>query len=109
MRTEPEPRRDRSGHRENCPVVRRQAHQGIVKDEPDDAPVLLLDAFEAGAEADRTAVARQKCQRRVDALDPGSSPSARTESLYGELSRRVLVDATRPVGAPARYAPAVSD
>jgi hypothetical protein len=27
----------------------------------------------------------------VDALDPGASPSSRTETLYGELSRRVLV------------------
>ena len=34
-------------------------------------------------------------------LDPGSSPSPRTESLYGELSRRVLVDAGAPRGAPA--------
>ena len=36
------------------------------------------------------------CQRRIDELDPGSSPSARTETLYGELSSRVLVDATGP-------------
>jgi DNA-binding SARP family transcriptional activator len=63
----------------------------------------------AEGDADRLRQEWRECQRRVDALDPGSSPSARTESLYGELSQRVLVDATRPVGAPARYAPAASD
>jgi hypothetical protein len=42
-------------------------------------------------DADRLRFEWRECQRRVDALDPGSSPSSRTESLYGELSRRVLV------------------
>ena len=41
-------------------------------------------------DADRLRFEWRECQRRVDALDPGSSPSSRTESLYGELSRRVL-------------------
>ena len=45
----------------------------------------------AEGDADRLRQEWRECQRRVDALDPGGSPSARTESLYGELSRRVLV------------------
>ncbi len=60
-------------------------------------------------DADRLRLEWRECQRRVDALDPGSSPSSRTESLYGELSRRVLVgagssDVTRP-----RYVPVAGD
>ena len=50
----------------------------------------------------------RECQRRVDALDPGCSPSARTESLYGELSRRVLVGAV-PAGNSVRTPTATSD
>ena len=45
----------------------------------------------AEGDADRLRLEWRDCQRRIDALDPGASPSARTESLYGELSRRVLV------------------
>jgi DNA-binding SARP family transcriptional activator len=45
----------------------------------------------AEGDADRLRLEWRDCQRRIDALDPGGSPSARTESLYGELSRRVLV------------------
>ena len=55
----------------------------------------------AEGDADRLRLEWRECQRRVDALDPGGSPSARTESLYGELSRRVLVGAHSPDGAPA--------
>jgi DNA-binding SARP family transcriptional activator len=51
----------------------------------------------ADGDADRLRHEWRECQRRVDALDPGSSPSTRTESLYGELARRVLV---QPAGAP---------
>lgn len=51
----------------------------------------------AEGDADRLRLEWRECQRRVDALDPGGSPSARTESLYGELSRRVLVGAA-PTG-----------
>jgi DNA-binding SARP family transcriptional activator len=51
----------------------------------------------------------RECQRRVDTLDPGSSPSARTESLYGELTRRILVGVAPPENAPADYAPAARD
>jgi DNA-binding SARP family transcriptional activator len=49
----------------------------------------------AAAEGDADALRREwrECQRRVDEVDPGSSPSPRTERLYGELSRQV------PVGA----------
>ena len=52
-------------------------------------------------DADRLRLEWRDCQRRIDALDPGGSPSARTESLYGELSRRVLVGAGRPEGGGA--------
>ena len=63
----------------------------------------------AEGDADRLRHEWRECQRRVDALDPGCSPSSRTESLYGELSRRVLVEAARPTAAPTPYEPAPSD
>jgi DNA-binding SARP family transcriptional activator len=63
----------------------------------------------AEGDADRLRQEWRECQRRVDALDPGGSPSARTESLYGELSRRVLVGAARPDGARSPIAPGSSD
>ena len=63
----------------------------------------------AEGDADRLRLEWRECQRRVDTLDPGSSPSARTESLYGELSRRILVGAAGPEGAAARYAPVARD
>jgi DNA-binding SARP family transcriptional activator len=50
-----------------------------------------MELAAAEGDADRLRFEWRDCQRRVDALDPGSSPSLRTESLYGELSRRVLV------------------
>jgi DNA-binding SARP family transcriptional activator len=43
----------------------------------------------AAGDADRLRHEWRECQRRVDELDPGSSPSARTERLYGELADRV--------------------
>jgi len=63
----------------------------------------------AEGDADRLRQEWRECQRRVDALDPGGSPSARTESLYGELSRRVLVGAALPDGAASHGAPDTSD
>src|SRR6202034_110385 len=45
----------------------------------------------AEGDADRLRLERRDCQRRIASLDPGGSPWARTEALYGELSRRVLV------------------
>ena len=33
---------------------------------------------------------------RIDEVDPGGSPSPRTERLYDELARRVLVGAVNP-------------
>ena len=63
----------------------------------------------AEGDADRLRLEWRECQRRVDALDPGSSPSTRTESLYGELSRRVLVGAGRTEADRPGYAPAASD
>jgi DNA-binding SARP family transcriptional activator len=50
----------------------------------------------AEGDADRLRLEWRDCQRRIDALDPGGSPSARTEALYGELSRRVLVGVAHP-------------
>jgi DNA-binding SARP family transcriptional activator len=56
-----------------------------------------MELAAAEGDADRLRLEWRECQRRVDALDPGSSPSLRTESLYGELSRRVLVGASNDV------------
>jgi DNA-binding SARP family transcriptional activator len=47
----------------------------------------------AAGDADRLRREWRECQRRVDELDPGSSPSPRTERLYGELAQGVLVGA----------------
>ena len=63
----------------------------------------------AEGDADRLRFEWRDCQRRVDALDPGSSPSMRTESLYGALSRRIHVGAASSDVDRARYAPAASD
>jgi len=63
----------------------------------------------AEGDADRLRLEWRDCQRRVDALDPGSSPSTRTESLYGELSRRVLVGAGNAEPDRPGYAPRASD
>ena len=63
----------------------------------------------AEGDADRLRLEWRECQRRIDTLDPGSSPSPRTESLYGELSRRVPVGVTAPVRVSPRYTPAASD
>lgn len=68
-----------------------------------------MELAAAEGDADRLRLEWRECQRRVDALDPGSSPSARTESLYGELSRRVLVGVALPDGAPPRSVTATSD
>ena len=61
-----------------------------------------MELAAAEGDVDRLRLEWRECQRRVDALDPGGSPSARTESLYGELSRRVLIGVALPDGAPAR-------
>jgi DNA-binding SARP family transcriptional activator len=68
-----------------------------------------MEVAAAEGDADRLRIEWRECQRRVDVLDPGSSPSSRTESLYGELSRRVLVGASRPDATAPRDAPAASD
>jgi len=60
----------------------------------------------AEGDADRLRFEWRECQRRVDALDPGSSPSTRTESLYGALTRRVRVGAGSSEADRARYEPA---
>jgi DNA-binding SARP family transcriptional activator len=63
----------------------------------------------AEGDADRLRLEWRECQRRVDALDPGSSPSSRTESLYGELSRRVAIGRAGDEVAEPAYAPAVRE
>ncbi|HEY3842117.1 MAG TPA: LysM peptidoglycan-binding domain-containing protein [Acidimicrobiales bacterium] len=45
----------------------------------------------AAGDADHLRREWRECQRRMDDLDPGSSPSPRTERLYGELCQRLLV------------------
>jgi DNA-binding SARP family transcriptional activator len=45
----------------------------------------------ATGDADRLRREWHECQRRVDELDPGSSPSARTERLFGELAQAVAI------------------
>jgi DNA-binding SARP family transcriptional activator len=45
----------------------------------------------ANGDADRLRREWRDCQRRSDELDAGNTPSARTEQLYGALTRRVLV------------------
>jgi DNA-binding SARP family transcriptional activator len=44
----------------------------------------------AAGDADRLRREWRECQRRMDELDPGSTPSPRTERLYGELAQQVL-------------------
>ena len=68
-----------------------------------------MELAAAEGDADRLRLEWRECQRRVDALDPGGSPSARTESLYGELSRRILVGVAPTGGARAHVAPVTSD
>jgi hypothetical protein len=68
-----------------------------------------MEVAAAEGDADRLRQEWRECQRRVDVLDPGSSPSTRTESLYGELARRVLVTTTRDAAASVRYASATGD
>jgi DNA-binding SARP family transcriptional activator len=55
-----------------------------------------MELAAAEGDADRLRLEWRECQRRIDALDPGASPSPRTETLYGELSRRVLVGTGTP-------------
>jgi DNA-binding SARP family transcriptional activator len=63
----------------------------------------------AEGDADRLRLEWRDCQRRVDALDPGSSPSTRTETLYGVLSRGMLAGTSDARLARPSYAPAPSD
>jgi hypothetical protein len=56
-----------------------------------------MEVAAAEGDADRLRLEWRECQRRVDALDPGSSPSPRTEELFGTLSRRVFSSPRHPV------------
>jgi DNA-binding SARP family transcriptional activator len=67
-----------------------------------------MEVAAAEGDADRLRHEWRECQRRVDVLDPGSSPSTRTESLYGELARRVLVGSAS-AAMPSGYASATRD
>jgi DNA-binding SARP family transcriptional activator/LysM repeat protein len=49
----------------------------------------------AAGDADQLRQEWRECQRRIDELDPGGTPSGRTEQLYGELSRQLLVSPHR--------------
>jgi DNA-binding SARP family transcriptional activator len=57
-------------------------------------------AAESG-DADRLRREWAECRRMVDELDPGGVPSARTEALYAELTRRTSagIDSRRERGA----------
>jgi DNA-binding SARP family transcriptional activator len=55
---------------------------------------VAMEVAAAEGDADRLRREWRECQRRVDEVDPGSSPSSRTERLYGELSRKVPVVAS---------------
>ena len=60
----------------------------------------------ARGDADRLRREWADCRRMVDALDPGSVPSARTERLYAELSRQVGTAGPRvAAGVAAGVAP----
>jgi hypothetical protein len=48
----------------------------------------------AAGDADQLRREWRECQRRVDELDPGGSPSARTERLYAELSTQLFAPAS---------------
>jgi DNA-binding SARP family transcriptional activator len=54
---------------------------------------VAMQVAAAAGDADRLRREWRECQRRVDELDPGSTPSPRTERLYGELAQRVLIGA----------------
>ena len=60
----------------------------------------------AEGDAERLRLEWRECQRRLDALDPGCSPSPRTESLYGELSRLVHSGRSAPGQGDQRLLPA---
>ena len=58
-----------------------------------------MEVAAAAGDADRLRREWRDCQRRTDEFDPGASPSRRTESLYGELRRRVLATTAGPEGS----------
>jgi len=59
---------------------------------------VAMQVAAAAGDADRLRQEWRECQRRIDELDPGSSPSPRTERLYQQLADRVLVGVTSTAG-----------
>ena len=59
---------------------------------------VAMQVAAAAGDADRLRQEWRECRRRIDELDPGSSPSPRTERLYQELAHRVLVGVTSTAG-----------
>ena len=45
----------------------------------------------AAGDTDRLRREWRECQHRIDELDPGSTPSPRTERLYGQLAQEILI------------------
>jgi DNA-binding SARP family transcriptional activator len=66
-----------------------------------------MELAAAEGDAERLRLEWRDCQRMVDELDPGGSPSPRTETLYGELRRRMLVAAVDAAGT-SDWTPAAS-
>jgi DNA-binding SARP family transcriptional activator len=59
---------------------------------------VAMQVAAAAGDADRFRQEWRECRRRIDELDPGSSPSPRTERLYRELAHGVLAGVTSTAG-----------
>jgi len=59
---------------------------------------VAMQVAAAAGDADRLRQEWRECRRRIDELDPGSSPSPRTERLYRELAHGVLAGVTSTAG-----------
>jgi DNA-binding SARP family transcriptional activator len=77
-----------------------------------------MEVAAAAGDADRLRHEWRACQRMIDALDPGASPSPGTERLYGELSRRTTssswairlpLTSTAPAGPVPSSIPAAAE
>ena len=59
---------------------------------------VAMQVAAAAGDADRLRQEWRECRRRIDELDPGSSPSPRTERLYRELAHGALAGVTSTAG-----------